>query len=82
MLNQIDIWYQMLVDGWFDKIDGAYFAHLYRANSQYEYRTSDGSSFTGTITNVEPNGRLSIVDSNGGTRSFLFKEVEFVLNKG
>lgn len=79
LLNQIDVWYQMLADGWQDKIDEAYFSHLYRTDGQYPFRACDGQPFTGTISNVEPNGRLSIVDNNGVTRSFLFKEVEFVL---
>ncbi len=79
LLNQIDVWYQMLADGWYEKIDEAYFAHLYRTNGQYTFRTCEGACFSGTISNVESNGRITIVDSNGEIRSFLFKEVEFTL---
>lgn len=79
LLDQIEVWYQMLADGWYDKIDEAYFSHLYRTGAHYMFRTSDSVLFSGFIANVESNGRLSIVDSDGETRSFLFKEVEFVL---
>jgi len=78
LLNQIDVWYQMLAEGWEDQINKSYFTHLYRTDGIYGFRTADGSVFNGTITDVEANGRLHIKTDDGGEKLFWFKEVAFV----
>ena len=77
LLNQIDVWYQMLADGWEEQIDEAYFARLYRTDGVYTFRTADGAVINGKITNVEANGRLHIATENDGEKLFWFKEITF-----
>ncbi|MBQ4230470.1 MAG: biotin--[Salinivirgaceae bacterium] len=76
LLQQIGLWYQMLADGWEDKINETYLERLYRRGEQHEFVTSGGERFGGRIETVEPNGRL-IVDTDNGQRQFWFKEVAF-----
>ena len=76
LLQQIGLWYQMLADGWEDKINETYLERLYRRGEQHEFVTSGGERFVGRIETVEPNGRL-IVDTDNGQRQFWFKEVAF-----
>lgn len=76
LLQQIGLWYQMLADGWEDKINETYLERLYRRGEQHEFVTSEGERFGGRIETVEPNGRL-IVDTDNGQRQFWFKEVAF-----
>ena len=76
LLEQIGIWYQLLADGWDDKINEAYLSRLYRKGELCNFVTPAGERFSGQIENVEPNGRLTI-DSNGEKRYFWFKEVSF-----
>jgi len=76
LLHQIDLWYQMLADGWDDKINETYLARLYRRDEMCDFVTPSGERFSGRIENVEPNGLLTI-DSNGQKRKFWFKEVSF-----
>ena len=76
LLQQIDLWYQMLADGWDDKINEAYLERLYRRGEPHEFVTPDGARFVGTIETVEPNGRLTIA-TDAGPRQFWFKEVAF-----
>jgi BirA family biotin operon repressor/biotin-[acetyl-CoA-carboxylase] ligase len=76
LLEQIDLWYQMLADGWDNKINEAYLSRLYRKDEMCDFVTPSGERFSGQIENVESNGRLTI-DSNGQKRCFWFKEVSF-----
>lgn len=76
LLQQIGLWYQMLADGWEDKINETYLERLYRRGEQHEFVTSGGERFVGRIKAVEPNGRLIVVTDNG-QRQFWFKEVAF-----
>lgn len=77
LLNQIDVWYQVLQNGWDDQINTTYFANLYRNDGVYSFRTPDGAIFSGTIIRVEPNGRLHIKTTDDNERIFWFKEVAF-----
>lgn len=76
LLHQIDLWYQMLADGWEDKINETYLKRLYRKGETYDFVTPTGERFSGEIENVESNGLLTI-DSDGQKRKFWFKEVSF-----
>lgn len=78
LLQQIGLWYQMLADGWIDKINESYFSRLYRTDKHYDFIVCEsGERFSGQIVNVESNGHLTITDSNGHQRQFWFKEVAF-----
>ncbi|MBR5642969.1 MAG: biotin--[Salinivirgaceae bacterium] len=78
LLHQIAVWYQMLADGWEDKINESYFSRLYRTDKPYDFiAVESGERFTGQIAYVESNGHLTITDSKGLPRRFWFKEVAF-----
>lgn len=79
LLKQIESWYQLLADGGEALINKHYFANLYRTDAFYQFKTAEGVVFNGKITNVETNGKLSIIDTQNKTREFLFKEVEFII---
>ena len=51
---------------------------LYRRDQHAPYRDVCGP-FTATLRTVAPDGRLLLEDTQGQQRSYLFKEVEFVL---
>ena len=76
LLHQIGLWYQMLADGWEEKINETYFERLYRRGEPHDFITPDGKRFSGQIETVEPNGRLTIATTDGPLH-FWFKEVAF-----
>lgn len=77
ILSQIVVWYEMLNDGWEDKINEAYFSHLYRTEGYHDFITPFGA-IHGHIIVVEPNGEIKIKDIHGQIHGFYFKELEFV----
>jgi len=52
---------------------------LYRRDEEHWYALPDGNRFRGTIRGVEPSGALKVEHADGDVRSYLFKEIEFVL---
>lgn len=51
---------------------------LYRREGVYPFSDA-GGSFRASILRVEPDGRLHLLDTEGTERSYLFKEVQFIL---
>lgn len=78
ILDQITIWYEMLDDGWFDKINQTYFNHLFR-NIGYHDFSANGEAFIAKIKSVENDGQLMLKTRQGDQKKFYFKEVEFIL---
>lgn len=76
LLNQIEVWYQMLADGWYNKINEIYFSHLYRCVGFHDF-TSENGLLRAQIEDVEPNGRLVLRDIDGNISKYYFKEVAF-----
>jgi BirA family biotin operon repressor/biotin-[acetyl-CoA-carboxylase] ligase len=74
---KVDVYYQKLVKKQFKKIDQYYFEHLLYSNEWKYYKLEDGSLIEGMITDVKPNGLLSLQLMNGETKEFNFKEIEF-----
>ena len=75
--QKVDVYYQKLVKKQFKKIDQYYFEHLLYSNEWKYYKLQDGSLIEGMITDVKPNGLLSLQLMNGETKEFNFKEIEF-----
>ncbi len=71
--------YAQLRDGEQDALQQDYHSRLYRLDQEHCYALPDGSRFRGTIRGVEPTGALCIENESGELLSFLFKEVEFVI---
>ena len=51
---------------------------LYRLGMPATYRDAQGT-FTATLHHVEPDGRLILIDEQGTPRSYLFKEVAYII---
>lgn len=71
--------YEQLREGGAKELQADYHQRLYRLGQQHCYALPDGSRFRGIIRGVEPTGALRIENERGELLSFLFKEVEFVI---
>lgn len=60
------------------KLLADYHSLIYRLDTPARFAIPDGGEFTGTIRGVGPGGEL-IIDDGAATRSFLFREVSFVI---
>ncbi|MCB2208489.1 MAG: biotin--[acetyl-CoA-carboxylase] ligase [Bacteroidetes bacterium] len=79
LLNCIDKRYEsamMLNDT--ETLEKEYLDHLYRFNQMHEFKDENGI-FKGRISGIGEYGELIIVDENGTSRSYHFKEIEFLL---
>ena len=72
--------YTQLREGQGEELQRDYHARLYRLGEEHCYALPDGSRFRGTIRGVEPTGALRIENEHGEQLSFLFKEVEFLID--
>ena len=71
--------YEQLREGGAKELQADYHQRLYRLDQEHCYALPDGSRFRGIIRGVEPTGALRIENERGELLSFLFKEVEFVI---
>lgn len=71
--------YEQLREGGAKELQADYHQRLYRLGQEHCYALPDGSRFRGIICGVEPTGALRIENERGELLSFLFKEVEFVI---
>ena len=56
-----------------------YHNHLFRLGSLHWYALPEGRRFRGTIRGVEASGALIVEDEKRVVKSYLFKEIEFLL---
>lgn len=77
-MNYLRSYYNLLRKGEYAIIHSRYMQSLYRRDGFFWYRDRQGL-FKGSIVKVEPSGRLWLKDEVGQERSYLFKEVEYVL---
>lgn len=73
----ISFWFEKLKDGK-DEIHNEYLSSIFRKDTEALFRDKDGE-YKGTITGVEPHGRLVIRDSKGNLRKYEFKEVAYII---
>ena len=71
--------YEQLREAGAKELQADYHQRLYRLGQEHCYALPDGSRFRGIIRGVEPTGALRIENERGELLSFLFKEVEFVI---
>ena len=71
--------YEQLREGGVKELQADYHQRLYRLGQEHCYALPDGGRFRGIIRGVEPTGALRIENERGELLSFLFKEVEFVI---
>lgn len=70
--------YMQLKAGQYDVLHADYLTHLYRRGEPTPFQRKDHSVFQGTITGIDPSGRLTIV-SDAGEEHFDIKEIQFIL---
>lgn len=75
----LDVRYSQLKNGEWDTLQSDYHSALYRRDEQYIYALPDGTRFKGIIRGVKPTGDLVVEHENGEKKSYLFKEIEFVV---
>ena len=63
----------------FDALHHIYASMLWRREGFHPYSTPDGTQFMAQITNIAPDGILTLCDSQNNSRSFAFKEVQAIL---
>ncbi len=79
ILQSIAIYYEQLKSNAHSQIDKDYFQSLYRTDAYYPYRDSEGE-FRATIHDINEYGHLVLQLKSKETRSYAFKEVEFVIH--
>ena len=52
---------------------------LYRLNELHTYALPSGERFSAKILGTAPNGALCLEDTEGKTKDYLFKDVEFII---
>lgn len=77
IVEQISIWYELLDDGFYDKINEMYFANLYRTDSYYDFTLPNNGLVHAKIVNVDNDGLLTLKTAQGQKMGFYFKEIEF-----
>ena len=63
---------------WRNTLHQHYTTLLYRLGAPAPYRDAQGT-FNAILRHVEPDGRLRLEDEQGTLRSYLFKEVEYII---
>lgn len=75
---QIAFYLSIVDNGEYDRIDRLYYNSLYRKEGFFSYRDSYGS-FKAEISDVKPNGHIMLHRSDGVTREYAFKEMEYII---
>ena len=71
--------YEVLRSGGNTELHDRYNALLYRKNEYHIYALPSGEKFSAKIVGTAPSGALRLENKSGGTKDYLFKEVEFVI---
>lgn len=71
--------YEQLRGGDVESLQEDYHENLFRLGALSWFALPDGRRFRGTIRGVEPSGALRVEDEKRVERSYLFKEIEFLL---
>jgi BirA family biotin operon repressor/biotin-[acetyl-CoA-carboxylase] ligase len=60
-------------------VNRQYMEKLYRRTGYFPYKTKDGEMLIAEIFDVADSGELVVRDKNGKLKSFLFKEIEYII---
>ena len=71
--------YELLRKGDAEVLHERYNALLYRKNEYHTYALPSGEKFQAKILGTAPNGALRLEDTEGKTKDYLFKEIEFII---
>ena len=70
--------YELTEQGQRDHLHQLYLSHLYRWGQRHQF-VDDNGRFWATILDVKPTGHLMLIDDDGATREYAFKEVEHII---
>lgn len=71
--------YIKLLKNEFADIHTVYMGNLYRRSGLHPFQIKDGETFYAFIKRIEPSGIMILETEKGEERSFMFKEIEFIL---
>ena len=71
--------YELLREGDSEGLHERYNSLLYRRNEYHTYALPSGEKFRAKIIGTAPSGALRLENEEGGTKDYLFKEVEFII---
>ena len=71
--------YESLREGGAGVLHERYNSLLYRLDKWHTYALPSGERFSAKILGTAPNGALRLEDTEGKTKDYLFKEIEFVI---
>jgi len=78
LLDKLNNFYAKISLGQKTEIDNLYKFLLYRRNEIFTFRTGDGKTFDGSITDVSKTGQL-LIKTEETIRQFGFREIKYVL---
>jgi len=73
--------YESLRHGEKEAVQQRYKAKMYRLGERHAFAEPDGARFEATIRGVKPAGELVVEHADGSVKEYLFKEIEFVIEK-
>ena len=76
LLEYLDQWYAILLEGDYERIRHQYHERLYRAGSWHKYRIK-GTPVTARILSVSDTGLLTAETGKGIRKELAFKELEY-----
>ena len=79
IVEHMQVGMEALERGEYSEISQRYHRCLYRRDGYHAYRDSEGE-FSARLMHVDDDGRLWLCDSNGRERSYMFKEVAYVIH--
>lgn len=75
ILNQLEIYFNLLKQGQFDQLKASYEKQLFRKNKPSTFKNAEGAMFMGYIIGISDSGNLQVKVENGITKSFALKEI-------
>ena len=77
--QHLERYLEMLKGKAYDKIAEEYQSLLFRAEGYHQFKDKEGVKFKAKIESVAHDGALNLVDDKDKKRTYLFKEVQFVI---
>ena len=77
--KSLSVRYSQLKNGGWEELQTDYHSVLYRRDERHTFALPDATRFEGIIRGVKSGGDLVVEHENGEIKSYLFKEIEFVL---
>ena len=77
-LNTFSTYYKELTRGNQESIKTSYWQGLYRNTGRHQFKDKNGI-FYAQIDKIDTDGRIYLIDDNDKSRSYLFKEVAYII---